>query len=58
MTPDDGFGKNPGFLREIGLFLLQNKKWWLIPLVVVMALFGVMLILAGTGAAPFIYSLF
>ncbi len=39
-------------------FLSENKKWWLAPIVVIMLLFGVLILLAGTGAAPFIYTLF
>jgi hypothetical protein len=66
MKPDDplnddeepGLEKNPGFLRDLGRFMLENKKWWLIPIVTVLLLMGVLIILAGTGAAPFIYTLF
>lgn len=50
--------KNPSFFRELGQFLLQSKKWWLIPIVVVTLLMGVLIILGGTAAAPFIYTLF
>ena len=32
--------------------------WWLIPIVVVLALFGVLVLLSGSAAAPFIYTLF
>jgi len=39
-------------------FLSENKKWWLAPIVAIMLLFGVLILLAGTGAAPFIYTLF
>lgn len=44
--------------REIIDMLRHNKKWWLIPILVVLALFGLLLILGTTGAAPFIYTLF
>lgn len=50
--------KNQSFLRELALFLAQNKKWYLIPIAVVMVLMGVLIILGATGAAPFIYTLF
>jgi hypothetical protein len=50
--------KNESFLRELVLFLAQNKKWYLIPVAVVMVLMGVLIILGATGAAPFIYTLF
>jgi len=47
-----------GLVREIWLFLGHNKKWWLIPLLMLFALFGALLLLGGTGAAPFIYTVF
>jgi hypothetical protein len=43
---------------EFWYFLRQNKKWWLLPIVVVMVLFGALVFLSGTAAAPFIYTLF
>lgn len=45
------------FFGELRLFLRQNKKWWLMPILIVLILFSVLVILAGTGAAPFIYTL-
>jgi hypothetical protein len=48
----------PGLLGELTEFLSQNKKWWLWPIVVVLALFGILAGLAGTSVAPFIYTLF
>lgn len=47
-----------GFVREFFDFLRENKKWWLIPIVVVLVLLGLLMLAGGTGAAPFIYSLF
>jgi hypothetical protein len=49
---------DPGLLGELAEFLTQNMKWWLLPILVVLALFGVLMGLASTGAAPFIYTLF
>jgi hypothetical protein len=49
---------SPGVVREFCDFLLHNKKWWLTPIVVIMLLFGALIILSGTAAAPFIYTLF
>ncbi len=43
---------------ELWLFLRDNKKWWLLPILVILVLFGVLMLLAGTGAKPFIYTLF
>lgn len=48
----------PGLVREFVDFLLDNKKWWLAPLVVMLLLVSLLVILGGTGAAPFIYTLF
>ena len=47
------------FLREMWAFLRTRKKFWLAPVLLAMALFGALLILAQTSAvAPFIYTLF
>ena len=51
-------GASQGILAEIWSFLRDNKKWWLLPIVVVLLGFGVLLVLSGTVAAPFIYTLF
>jgi hypothetical protein len=47
-----------GFFSEFWDFFIHNKKWWLTPIVIILLLFGLLVILAGTGAAPFIYTLF
>jgi len=47
-----------GFLGELWGFLAQNKKWWLLPILILLLLFGLLIILSGTGLAPFIYTLF
>lgn len=39
-------------------FLKRTRKWWLVPLIVILLLFGVLFVLASTGAAPFVYTLF
>src|SRR5438876_148823 len=39
-------------------FPRYNKKWWLLPIMVVILLLGVLVFLGSTGAAPFIYTLF
>jgi hypothetical protein len=44
--------------REFWLFITENKKWWMIPILLVMSLVGLLVLLASTGAAPFIYTLF
>lgn len=47
-----------GFLAEIWGFLKENKKWWLLPIILTLLAFGVLVFLSGTGLAPFIYTLF
>jgi hypothetical protein len=47
------------FLAEFWKFLRVRKKFWLLPLLTMVVLFGVLLILAESSAlAPFIYTLF
>lgn len=46
------------FALEVLEYLLQNKKWWLIPVVIVLVLVGMLVMLAGTPAAPFLYPFF
>jgi hypothetical protein len=47
-----------GIIREFIAFLRENKKFWLIPLLLAFLAIGALLILGGTAAAPFIYTLF
>lgn len=47
-----------GFFRELWGFLKQNKKWWLVPMLIVFLLLGLLVFLSSTGLAPFIYTLF
>ena len=51
-------GRSSGFLGETWYFLRHNRKWWLTPVVVVLLLLGLLIVLGGTGASPFIYTLF
>jgi hypothetical protein len=47
------------FLRDLWGFLSQRKKFWLLPLIVILLAFGVLIVLAsGSAIAPFIYTLF
>ncbi|HVG31790.1 MAG TPA: DUF5989 family protein [Pyrinomonadaceae bacterium] len=46
-------------LLELWAFLRERKKFWLLPIVVIMLLFGALMIFAESSAlAPFIYTLF
>ena len=51
-------GKSGGMLAEFWYFLRHTKKWWLTPIIISLMLLGALVVLAGTGAAPFIYTLF
>jgi hypothetical protein len=48
----------PSSLRQLGRFLVHNKKWWMIPMLLVIALVGALLLTSGTVVAPFVYTLF
>ena len=50
--------RGSSLFREFWGFLKLNKKWWLLPILFVLMLLGFLIILAGTAAAPFIYTLF
>ena len=45
-------------LAELGYFITHNKKWWITPIVLMLVLISLLVVLGGSGAAPFIYSLF
>jgi hypothetical protein len=48
-----------GLIGEFWRFLKVRKKWWLLPIILVMALVGALLVFAqGSVLAPFIYTLF
>lgn len=47
------------FIRELWRFMRVRKKLWLLPILIVMGLFGILLALTqGSAIAPFIYTLF
>jgi len=47
------------FLREFWEFLTVRKKYWLLPIIIVLVLFGGLIILGqGSAIAPFIYTIF
>jgi hypothetical protein len=47
-----------GLLRELWGFLAQNKKWWLLPILITLLVLGTFALLSSTAIAPFIYTLF
>jgi hypothetical protein len=48
----------PSTAGEFFYFLKQSKKYWLLPILLVLALLVLLAFLGGSGAAPFIYTLF
>jgi len=47
------------FLKEFWEFLIVRKKYWLLPIIIVLVLFGGLIILSqGSAIAPFIYAIF
>jgi hypothetical protein len=47
------------FLKELWAFMKERKKFWLLPIILVLLVFGALLVLTeGSAVAPFIYTLF
>ena len=53
-----GKAKERGLVGELWSFMAESRSWWMLPLLIVFALLGLMLVLGATGAAPFLYPLF
>jgi hypothetical protein len=48
-----------GIISELWLFMKVRKKWWLGPIVLMLALLGLLVVFTqGSAVAPFIYTLF
>lgn len=50
--------KRRSFLAELFDFVISNKAFFIAPIIIVLLIIGVLIILGGTKAAPFIYTLF
>jgi hypothetical protein len=47
------------FLREIWLYMRVRRKFWLLPIIIMMVIFGGLVVLSqGSAVAPFIYTIF
>jgi len=47
------------FLKDLWGFLTVRKKFWLLPIIIVLLIFGVLIVMTGgTAIAPFIYAIF
>ncbi len=55
---EQAMASEAGLVAEIVDFLRHNKKWYLTPVLAVLLLLGLLIVLSGTGLAPFIYPLF
>jgi len=60
---DDSFAQTrmsrPSLVKEFFLFIKHEKKWWLVPLILVLLLVGALLVFsASSPLAPFLYPLF
>lgn len=49
---------SPGIFAEFVQFLFENKKWWLIPILVAIGLIALLVVLSSTAVAPLIYPIF
>ena len=48
-----------GILKEFWGFLMERKKWWLLPIIIMLVILGLLIIFTeGSAIAPFIYTLF
>ena len=50
--------KQQSLISEYIEFIRENKKYWLIPLLIVLFALSILVLFGGTSAAPFIYTLF
>jgi hypothetical protein len=48
----------PGLVAEFIDFLLHNKKWWLIPIIVVLLVLGFLVVIGGSGLSWLMYTVF
>lgn len=49
---------NVGLIAELWGFLKENRKWWMLPILILLLVLGLLIVLGGTGLAPLIYTLF
>lgn len=50
--------RKSGFLAEFWAYLRHSKKWWMLPILIVLLILGAFVLLSSTGLGPFIYALF
>lgn len=47
-----------GFFAEFWAYLRHSKKWWMLPILIILLVLGAFVLLSSTGLGPFIYALF
>ena len=52
----DADASQVGLVAEFVDFLKYNKKWWMTPILLVLALIAVLVVISATGGAPFLYA--
>ncbi|MCA9292805.1 MAG: hypothetical protein KDA20_03230 [Phycisphaerales bacterium] len=50
--------ENVGLVRELIELILHNKKWWLVPVIIVLLAIGLLVAVGSTALAPYLYPLF
>lgn len=53
-----GEEKQAGMVSEFIGFIKENKKFWMVPILIILFLLGLLVLASGTSLAPFIYTLF
>ena len=48
----------PGLIRELVDFMVHNKRWWLVPMIVVLLILGLMIVATSSAIIPAFYMLF
>jgi len=51
-------GRHKSIIEELWMLVRTKKKYWMMPIIITLLLLGVLVVLSGTAAAPFIYTLF
>ena len=50
--------KRRSIINEFLDFVVENKAYWIAPIIIVLLLFGILILIGGSSVAPFIYTLF
>lgn len=53
-----GDGRRPSVVEEFLHYLRESKKWWMLPILIMMLCLGVLVLLTSSPIAPFVYTLF